>query len=160
MATLTQRIHQLRTNRSLQGSAEQQWIDHQLTDPQLKAATRQLSIVALHILSALEAGELTGIDLAQALTVTRGGITRAAKKLLAAGLIQVQNHPNDHKKIYYALTPPGAQIAHVHDQMHAAIQQSIADRLAAKYSAADLQTVANFLQDWNDLETQFGDPDA
>ncbi len=82
-------IKQLRSDSvNGRGVQEQKWLQNQLSDENLKTMIPQLSIIALHILSGLEAEELTGVALADRLAVTRGGITRAAKKLIQMGLIQ------------------------------------------------------------------------
>lgn len=46
-------------------------------------------------------------------------------------------------------------MARVHDQMHAMIKEKLIDKLTAKYSAADLQVVAAFLNDLYQLEQEF-----
>lgn len=101
-------IELLRVQHSnIHGSQEQQWIQEHLTDKKLKQEVLNLSIVAFHILSVLESGEQTGIEIAEKINVTRGGVTRAAKKLLQYGLITAVKHPDDKKKIYYSLTSNG-----------------------------------------------------
>lgn len=133
-------------------TAEQGWIAHHLTDPQLADTARKLSIIAFHVLSALEAGERTGIDLAKELQVTRGGVTRAAKKLERAQLINASHHEDDRKKIYYSLTANGRQIAQVHDQMHQHLKTTLMTAMTAKYNEEQLRLVAQFLKDLSETE--------
>lgn len=153
VAEITKMIKLIRTSRSsVHGSQEQQWIEHQLSDDRLKEAVANLSIIALHILSALEEAELTGIELAQRLAVTRGGVTRAAKKLLEYDLVHAGKHPDDQKKIYYSLTTAGRKIAVVHDRMHEELRATVTKKLLAKYSDEDLEVVSRFLQDFYRLE--------
>ncbi|WP_267202332.1 MarR family winged helix-turn-helix transcriptional regulator [Limosilactobacillus kribbianus] len=137
------------------GSQEQRWITAHLNDDELAGIVANLSIVALHILSALEKGEMTGIELADSLSVTRGGVSRAAKKLLHYDLVKAGKHPDDQKKIYYSITARGQKMARVHDQMHLAIKKMIAEKLVAKYSEQELTIVAEFLRDFNQLEGEF-----
>lgn len=149
-------IEQLRAMHSnVHGSQEQKWIQDRIADDELKQIVLKLSIIAFHILSALEKSELTGIELAEKLCVTRGGITRAAKNLSKYQLIKLNKHPDNQKNIYYALTDRGRQIALVHDKMHASIKKSIVESLTAKYSKAELEMVAEFLEDLYKLEKQF-----
>lgn len=153
---IRQTIELLRAQHSnVHGSQEQQWIQEHLTDEKLKQEVLNLSIVAFHILSALESGEQTGIEIAEKINVTRGGVTRAAKKLLQYDLIAATKHPDDKKKIYYSLTEEGKKLAKVHDQMHETIKKELVDKLTAKYSMDDLQIVANFLDDLYQLEQKF-----
>ncbi|WP_251547756.1 MarR family transcriptional regulator [Limosilactobacillus caecicola] len=147
-------LRQVRTNQSDTGSQEQKWIINHLSDPKLRAMVPHLSIIALHILSALQTQNVqTGIALAESLGVTRGGITRAAKKLLQYGLVTTEKLPNNQKNIYYQLSPQGRTIAQVHDQMHQTLEQRFADKINAKYSAAELKIVTSFLNDVIKIES-------
>ncbi len=150
---IQQRIALLRSqHNNVHGSQEQQWIQKHLNDAHLQTIVMHLSIIAFHTLSALEDGEKTGIELANQLQVTRGGVTRAAKKLLSYDLVAATQHPDDRKKIYYSLTNSGKTLARVHDQMHAEIRNKLVDRLSAAYSDQELQIVANFLDDLYEFE--------
>lgn len=156
ISKIRQTIELLRVQHSnIHGSQEQQWIQEHLTDKKLKQEVLNLSIVAFHILSTLEFGEQTGIEIAEKINVTRGGVTRAAKKLLQYDLIVATKHSDDKKKIYYSLTDDGKKLAKVHDQMHKTIKRELVDKLTAKYSIDDLKIVANFLDDLYQLEQKF-----
>lgn len=148
-------IQKRRESRSTNSAtAEQAWIARHLADPELAKSASNLSIIAMHVLSALEAGESTGIDLAKSLSVTRGGVTRAAKKLEQADLIRAHHHSDDKKKLYYSLTGDGRQIAQVHDQMHRYLKQTLVAKMTAKYSEEQLSLVARFLKDLGKMEDQ------
>lgn len=141
-------IAQLRSaNNNNELNREHEWIMHHLPAADLQSIIPALSVVALHTLSALEDGEQTGIEIAGQLKVTRSAVTRAARRLLIYRLVTAQKHPDDHKKIFYRLTPDGETIAKTHDQMHQALRKQAIDRLAAKYPATDLETIASFLTD-------------
>lgn len=129
-------------------SYERQWIEKKIDDPKLKDKVADLSIVSLHVLSALENGEKTGVEIAAELSVTRGGVTRAAKKLLAKDLIEAGKKPDNQKNIYYGLTTTGKKIAQVHDEMHRMLKEKMVNALSKKYSVKELQLVSNFLQDF------------
>lgn len=137
------------------GSQEQQRIQAYVSDPELKEIVSKLSIASFHTLSALEMGEQTGIEIAGKINVTRGGVTRAAKKLQEYGLINALKHNDDKKKIYYSLTENGRKIAEAHDQMTEALKKELVDKLTAKYSSEELKTVAEFLNDLYELERNF-----
>ncbi|HJF54601.1 MAG TPA: MarR family transcriptional regulator [Limosilactobacillus coleohominis] len=150
-------IQLLRAEHSnVHGSKEQQWIQERVTDPDLKKKVLNLSIVSFHVLSALEDGELTGIEIAEKLSVTRGGVTRAAKKLLQYRLITADKHSDNQRKIYYSLTDVGRKIALIHDEMHESIKEKIVTTLVTKYSDQELAVVAEFMTDLNELEKKFG----
>lgn len=152
MTKIEHLIQLIRSQQTMQGSQEQRWIQQQFSDEHSKKIVARQSIISFHILSALENGEHTGIDLAKNLGVSRGGVTRAAKKLLADDLIIAGQHPDDRKKIFYSLTPAGAKIAQAHDQMHEEVKQQIYEQIGNKYSDQELAIVAEFLQDFADLE--------
>ncbi|QNQ81019.1 MarR family transcriptional regulator [Lactobacillus sp. PV034] len=147
-------IKQLRTHTD-SSSKEKRWIQLHLSDPQLTKIIPSLSVVALHILSILEKKDLTGIDLANKLNVTRGGITRAAQKLITNNLVQTFKHEDDQKRIYYSLTSQGAKIAKVHDQMHMRINNKFEQFIKNKYSSADLNLIGGFLSDILLMENNF-----
>lgn len=150
-------IQQLRANQQGERiSRERQWIVSHLADPDLQALVPKLSVISLHILSVLAAkDQQTGMMLAEQLRVTRGGISRAAKKLQEVGLVTAAKHPENQKSLYYAITPAGKAIAQVHDQMHQDFNAQVVNQLTAKYSSADLQLVASFLADLQAAEEQF-----
>lgn len=139
------KIKSQKSNSSL--SKERQWILAQLKNPDLATVVSGLSIVALHLLSELQSGEKTGIQLAKELDVTRGGVTRAAKTLLESNLINANKHPDDQKKIFYELTPQGQEVAAVHTQLHQKMKQELGEKIASKYTTEDLNLVAKFLDD-------------
>lgn len=135
-------------------SEEQTWIIDHLHDAHLKQCAQKLSVIGLHALSALENGECTGIDLARKINVSRSGITKAAKIMLANQLITTHQHPANQKKIYYQLTKAGKQIARIHDQMHQQLRTEIIKELSSKFPEADLQTAAQVLQTLLNSEKQ------
>lgn len=144
-----QEIKEIRiTGANSHNSYERQWIERKIDNPKLKSKVADLSIVSLHVLSALETGEKTGVEIAEELSVTRGGVTRAAKKLLTKDLIKAGKKPNNQKNIYYGLTATGKKIAQVHDDMHRMLKQKMVNALGKKYSAQELQLVSSFLDDF------------
>lgn len=148
-------IEKIRSENGRHGSREQEWIEERLIDDNLQKVVAKLSIVALHILSALETKSKTGVELATELQVTRGGITRAAKKLLQFELITAKKALNDKKKIYYALTSNGKVVAKLHDEMHQEIITEIEEKFSDKYSENELKTIIRFLHDLREFEDNF-----
>lgn len=136
------------------GSREQEWIENHLTDVNLKQIVLKLSVIALHILSLLEKHPQAGVELATTLKVTRGGVTRAAKKLIDFDLVSAFKRANDKKQIFYQLTASGQKIAEVHDAMHQEIEKKLETEILTKYSEEELQTIAKFLNDLHNFEDQ------
>jgi DNA-binding MarR family transcriptional regulator len=133
-------------------SAERNWLLKRLDDDRLKERVATISVTGLHMLSALQTQAKTGIELADELQVTRGGITRAAKKLLAQQLVTAVKKKNNQKKIYYQLTAAGKKVAVLHDQLHQDLQAKVINELEQEFSPANLQTVAKFLHKFNECE--------
>lgn len=142
-------------NEGRHGSQEQIWIEEHLTNKELSDIIPHLSIIALHILSSLEDSDKTGIELSEKLRVTRGGITRAAKKLMQYDLISSLQKQGNRKKIYYHLLPSGQKIATVHDQMHEKINERITNYFMKKYSEDELEVVDRFVKDVQNFERDF-----
>lgn len=151
---IMQEIQQLRVKQQ-NLSAEQRWIQHHLTDSRLKERLTHLSIVSLHILTALLLQPKTGIELADELNVTRGGITRAARSLQNLGMIESFQRKDNHKKIYYSLTIDGQRIAETHQLMHQKLHQQFLKKIHARYSIEELTLVQRFLHDVNKYEQDF-----
>lgn len=56
--TISQTISKIRAQHgNVHGSQEQQWMEKHVTDPKLKEVVPKLSIIAFHILSAIEDDE-------------------------------------------------------------------------------------------------------
>lgn len=158
MATIEQQIleqiRQLRVERP-DVTTEQKWIQNRLDDERLRTLVPKLSVVSIHIATALLAGELTGIELARQLNVTRGGVTRAAKSLLKYQLVVGQKHPDDQKKIFYSLTPEGQKLAIVHQQMHEQMDQTFTEKMNQRYTSAELAKFSQMLADMQQMEREF-----
>lgn len=144
-------LHQLRTKQH-KLSNEQEWIMARLKGADARRLLPKISIVGLHILTALLTGEQTGIMLADELGVTRGGVTRAAKKLVAMGLAVGHHRSTDKKKVYYYLTPTGQEIALQHRKMHEALNTQFAEEIGRRYNTDQLKLISQFLDDVQKLE--------
>lgn len=152
--TILDQIMHLRASRQ-SVSDEQRWIQGVIKDEHLRAIVPKLSIVSMHIATALLGGEMTGIELARQLNVTRGGITRAAKSLASFDLIQDRKHEGDKKKIYYSLTPAGKQVAVAHRQMHEKMDQAFMKQMDQHYSPEQLAQFSEMLDQISQMEKEF-----
>jgi len=135
-------------------TGEQKWMQTHITELNLRRMLPDISIVGFHLMSALETEPQTGIELAQKLSVTRGGITRAAKKLVAQGLLSTFQRPDDRKKIFYRLTPSGRKLAQYHDQVHVTFNKRALDHLKTNYSPEELVIINRFLVNLGNFEQQ------
>lgn len=150
-------IEEIKTeNQGHHGSQEQIWIEKYLSDSELSEVVPKLSFIALHMLSTLENGDETGVELAEELQVTRGGITRAARKLLQYNLIESKQKDGNRKNIYYHITSSGIKIAAVHDKMHDEVNKRTEKYFLNKYSEEELQIVNRFVKDVYKFEKNFG----
>lgn len=122
---LIESIYKIRTEHTTQVTQEQQWLKDHIESEKLRTIAGSLSVIALHILSALEECDLTGIELAERLHVTRGGVSRAAHKLNEFQLITSVRKADNHKNVYYHLTSEGKEIATVHDHMHKELKKTV-----------------------------------
>lgn len=135
------------TRENSHSTQEQTWIADHLDNCELKESISKLSVGALHILSDLEDRSKTGNDLACSLNLTRGGVSRASKKLCDYGLITACQKNGNKKNIYYTLTDKGREVAQAHDELHCMMQTQMMKKFTDKYSPEELQLVCNFLND-------------
>ncbi|MBD5429217.1 winged helix DNA-binding protein [Lactobacillus sp.] len=135
------------TRENPHGTQEQTWIANHVNDCELKGIICKLSVGALHILSDLERESKTGNDLACNLNLTRGGVSRASKKLCDFGLITTSQKNGNKKNIYYTLTDKGREVAEAHDQLHCQMETQMMKEFTEKYSVDELNLISKFLKD-------------
>lgn len=143
-STISNQLHKIR-ERNQDVVNEHRKLALELNDPKLQTIAENISILGLHILSSLEDEPLTGIELANLLEATRGGISRAAKTLIEYQLIQSFQPHDDKKKIYYRLTADGANLAQAHDEMHHKLEIAFRNQILKGLSIEDQQVIVNFL---------------
>ncbi|MFC4653148.1 MarR family transcriptional regulator [Lactococcus nasutitermitis] len=143
---------QLWRNHREQATDERRWILTHLENSLSEKEAGSLSVVSFHILSALVTSEKTGVELAEILHVTRGGITRATRNLLKFSLITSFQSADDRKKIFYRLTEKGQKFATIHDQMHQEMTQLFEENLFDKYNETEKNLILKFLTDANKVE--------
>jgi DNA-binding MarR family transcriptional regulator len=129
-------------------SQERSWILAQLDNDKLEKEVLTLSVVALHILSALTKEDLTGIELATKLSVTRGGVTRAVQNLIKYQFLTTYQSESDKKKIFYHLTVKGRKVATIHDKMHKIMDIRLG-QIFDKYNEQEKSIILSFLSDFN-----------
>ena len=61
--------------------------------------------------------------LADSFYVTRGAISKLAKKLIKKGIIESYQKPDNRKEIYFRLTEQGKVINKVHEELHKEFQE-------------------------------------
>ena len=152
---ISKALHELR-HATDNRSQERKWILEQLNSEKLEKEVLTLSVVALHTLSALTKKDLTGIELATILSVTRGGVTRAAQNLIKYQFLTTYQSENDKKKIFYHLTAKGQKVAAIHDKMHKIMDLKLG-KIFEKYDENEKSIILKFLADFNLTEAQLFD---
>jgi DNA-binding MarR family transcriptional regulator len=89
--------------------------------------------------------------LAERMAMTRGAISKIAKRLLAKRLTESYRLPGNNKEIYYRLTEAGHRVFDDHARCHARARRAKAALLAG-YSEAELSAVHRFLAALNTLD--------
>ena len=139
-------ISQIQNAHNSELTVAQEWMLEHVKDPELKKKVPKLSVVAYHILDTLsQHQELTGIKIAQELGVTRGGITRAARKMQDEKLIVAVRHEDNKKNIYYQLTPEGQKIARLHAEMHQELYRQLQEKISTDFTSDELDSIIRFL---------------
>ncbi|TBL77789.1 MarR family transcriptional regulator [Paenibacillus thalictri] len=126
--------------------SEKKWLMERVTSHQLKKMAPQLSVLSLHTLDVIHQNEgIKGIDIAHELNVTKGAISKVTRKLLDHGLIQKAQLPTNQKEVYFSVTPLGAELAELHDQLHKELDKKSLELLKS-YDVPSLEIVAGFLE--------------
>lgn len=126
---------------------EKQWLEDYFTDPQLKSLIVQLSILNIHTLQEIISNQpISGSALSRRLGVTKGAISKSAKRLTELQLITQAKEAGNRKTIYYHSTPLGAALNSGHTALEKYLDQQV-QQVVTAYSPADLKAIARFLQD-------------
>jgi DNA-binding MarR family transcriptional regulator len=86
--------------------------------------------------------------LAESLYMTRGAISKMAKKLISKGIIESYQKPDNKKEIYFKLTEKGQEIYKVHEKLHKEFQ----DRDKAVFEQVteeQFDSMLNFLEKYS-----------
>lgn len=108
-----------------------------------------LGFSEVHCLSVIEAlEEPNATQIASAMQVTRGAVSKIIKKLADKHVIEVFQKPVNKKEKYIQLTPLGAEIEQAHQKAHHAWQQRDTQFLQS-IQADEQAVVSSFLTRFN-----------
>jgi DNA-binding MarR family transcriptional regulator len=113
--------------------------------------TDRLGLAEVHCvdwIGRLENANVTRI--AGRMSMTRGAISKIAKRLMAKGLIESYRLPGDNKAVYFRPTAGGWRVFEAHRKCHDMAQHERAVLLAA-YSEEEKAVVLRFLNDMRRL---------
>lgn len=103
----------------------------------------------IHCIEAIEDIENPNVTkLAEKLKMTRGAISKITKKLLANDLIEIYQHDNNKKEIYFKLTVAGKQLYLDHHIRHQKYMQRD-QQFFAQQDEQELTIVKEFLKEFN-----------
>lgn len=86
--------------------------------------------------------------LAEDFYMTRGAISKLAKKLIAKGLIESYQKPENKKEIYYKLTESGWRIFDIHEKLH--MEFSNRDKIVFEdFSKEELNIIIRFAKQYD-----------
>lgn len=99
--------------------------------------------------------------LAESFYMTRGAISKMAKKLIKKGVIESYQKPDNKKEIYFKLTKQGQEIYEVHEKLHKEFQErdkTVFEDITEK----QFDNILNFIEKYSrhlDVEIQKLDTD-
>lgn len=105
-------------------------------------------------LSQAPEGRLTRSELARSVHLTHGGITRLLAGLERAGLVESADCPTDRRVVYAELTATGRERFREAVRTHL---EDIRTMFSARFSSAELETLADLLGRLTDAEAARGD---
>ncbi|EPZ49203.1 MarR family winged helix-turn-helix transcriptional regulator [Alicyclobacillus acidoterrestris] len=116
-----------------------------------------MTIVAIHVLDAIgKLGPVNGATVASYLGITRGAVTKIARRFLRQGLIEKNFLPDNKKEVHFTLTALGMEFFKAHHELHDKLQNQWSMYLD-KYDAAELQTIVRFLSELAEFGMSPGD---
>ncbi|KAL1110065.1 hypothetical protein AAG570_014045 [Ranatra chinensis] len=106
-----------------------------------------LSLTECHVVACIgKYGGANGTMLSKELNITKGGISKAANKLMEKSIIVAEKLPNNKKEIHYKLSPLGELVYEAHEHMHKKANEQFLNMLS-KYSDTELIAINGFLKD-------------
>jgi len=103
----------------------------------------------IHWIGTLPAANVTRI--ASQMAMTRGAISKIAKRLLGKGLVESHRLQGNNKELHFRLTDSGARVFAEHTKCHAAARSKKLSLLEA-YSPAEQMAVLRFLTEVGKLQ--------
>ncbi|PWG00245.1 MarR family winged helix-turn-helix transcriptional regulator [Levilactobacillus bambusae] len=143
-AQIQQRLVQLKSSETQ--SDERKWMLDHAVSKRMQAQLNRLSALALSVIAEVADHPAENASaIAQSLNVTRGGISRIAKRLLADQLISTVQREGNRKERNYVLTDWGQDVANLHHRMHQALAAH-QTKLFAEFTPQELTTINRFLK--------------
>lgn len=107
----------------------------------------KLSMTECHVIDCISSlKEANGINIAQILKMTRGGISKIASRLIDKELIITYKDEANQKKVLYKLTPLGEKINMVHNNLHIENHNKLC-AIADKYTSQEQDIIIRFFND-------------
>lgn len=132
----------------------QKWLLQQIESPELQELTEKLSILSIQVLNEIAKGTYqNAADIAQELNVTRGGVSRIAKRLIQDDLIEEAPKKKNHKEVSYILTDKGKAIHEVHLKLLTGIQNSHLN-IIRSFEEKEQEAILKYLKQVSDLSVE------
>ena len=97
----------------------------------------------LALLEAADEGRLKMGEVAEALIMTRGGLTKLFDRLEAAGLVARRSCPTDRRAVFAVIEKPGRKLL---AQMRPIVSAELESSFVQRISAAEAQTISEALE--------------
>lgn len=114
----------------------------------LFASLTLTEIHALDTVGSMDHANVTRV--ADALSMTRGGASKAVRRLEKRGYVESYREPENRKEIYFRLTAKGRPLYDLHRQCHDRANREKA-RLLEAYSEEERQAILRFLDEMRQL---------
>lgn len=123
------------------------WMQQHCDDPALLPLLDKLSVTMLHVLEAIgHLGPVNGVTVSREFRVSKGGVSKITRRLIALGLIEKTTRPDNNKEVYFHLTPLGEGLFDLHRRLHESMNIGLLDFLS-RYNTAELAVVQRLLSD-------------
>lgn len=109
-----------------------------------------LSLTECHMIACIGGNDdemVNGTFIAKNLNITKGGVSKAASKLINKKMIETVKSESNRKEIYYVLTAIGRDAYLAHEQMHEKAHQQH-QQILNEYTNEELAAVKKFLKDF------------
>lgn len=125
--------------------AEKKWLLARTSNERIRKEVTQLSVLSLHVLDIINGNKgIKGVDIARELKVTKGAVSKVTRKLTDLGFVEKSQLPTNLKEIYFSVTPLGAELAKLHEDLHRELDRKTFELLKS-YDIGSLETIADFL---------------
>ena len=132
----------------------QQWLLNQIESAELQETAKKLSILSIQVLIEI-AKDLNqnATDIANTLNVTRGGVSRIAKRLIQEDLIKEIRKKENLKEIHYQLTTKGQDIYKVQLKLIEKINYEHL-KIIQSFTKEEQLTIAKYLKQISQLSIE------